>query len=222
MSTFALRLFEDRFDPRAHLVRPLPATHRIIYLVQGSATITADGSTNELEPHEMWHGTEPASIAAGDTGGLMLRWEVIKLPANDGTARAPGISSKAKITAPVALMPRGAYLIRFERVDYPAGGVAPLHTHQGPRLCCLLSGELTVKVTGSSNLIEPLAAWFEAGPDPVSAVASPRTPTTLARLMLLPRDLLGKSSAQYVHPEDREKSASLRDTVLLDQPIALV
>lgn len=221
MSTFALRLFEDRFDPYARLARPLPATHRIVYLVQGSATITVDGSTTELGPHEIWHGMEPVSIAVGDTGSLILRWEVIRLPANDGTARAPGISSKAKITAPVDLIPRGQYLIRCERVDFPAGGIAPLQTHQGPGIRCLLSGELTVKVTGSSNLIEPLGAWFEAGPDPVYAVASPKVPTAMARVMLLPRALQGKSSANYVHPEDREKSSSLRDTVLLDEPIAL-
>jgi hypothetical protein len=85
----------------------------------------------------------------------------------------------------------------------------------------LLSGEITVKVTGSSNLIEPLGAWFEAGPDPVYVVASPKLATALARVMLLPRALLGKSSANYVHPEDKEKSSAVRDTVLLDEPIPL-
>jgi len=64
-------------------------------------------------------------------------------------------------------------------------------------------------------------AWFEAGPDPVYAAASPAEPTAFARVMILPRSLLGKSSISYVNPEDVAKPKSQRYQVFIDVPVEL-
>ena len=67
----------------------------------------------------------------------------------------------------------------------------------------------------------PLEAWFEAGPDPVYAAASPEVPTAFARVMILPRELAGKSSIQYVRPEDLGKPKSQSYQVFIDEPIGI-
>jgi hypothetical protein len=80
---------------------------------------------------------------------------------------------------------------------------------------------LTVSVNGSSTTVEPLGAWFEAGPDPVFAAASATEPSAFVRVMILPRALEGKSSISYVNAEDLNKLKSQRYTIFVDEAIAL-
>ena len=65
--------------------------------------------------------------------------------------------------------------------------------------------------------LNPGEAWFEAGPDPVYAAASRDTPTGFARVMILPRTCLGKSSIRYVRPEDADKPKSQKYQIFADE-----
>jgi quercetin dioxygenase-like cupin family protein len=126
------------------------------------------------------------------------------------------------VHAPVALNGGGeGHLLRCDRVDFPPGGVAYLHTHQGPGARVLLFGSIEVETQGESHAYAPLEGWFEAGPDPVFAAASETEPSAFVRCMILPRRLLGQSSLRYVRPEDAEKPKPQRYRVFVDEPLEL-
>jgi quercetin dioxygenase-like cupin family protein len=123
------------------------------------------------------------------------------------------------LRAALTLDPGGAYLMRCDRVDFPPGGIAYTHTHQGPGIRCLLGGEIRIRVKGDEHLVRPGEAWFESGPDPVLALASEREPTAFARVMVLPAELRGKSSIRYVLPGDADKPKRQTYQMFVDDPI---
>ena len=129
-----------------------------------------------------------------------------------------GSSDGALLSAPVEL-DGGERLIRCDRVDFPPGGVAYLHTHQGPGIRVLLHGTIRVDTGGQSHAYRPLQAWFEPGPEPVFATASEREPTAFVRCMVLPAALRGKSSIRYVRVEDAHKPKPQSYTVFVDEPL---
>ena len=126
----------------------------------------------------------------------------------------------ALLSAPVDGAPGAEQLLRCDRVDFPPGGVAYLHTHQGPGIRVLLRGTIRVDTGGSSHSYGPLEAWFEPGPEPVFAAASETEPTAFVRCMVLPARLRGHSSIRYVRDEDAAKPKPQKYTVFVDQPLA--
>jgi quercetin dioxygenase-like cupin family protein len=129
-------------------------------------------------------------------------------------------SPEAKLSAPVELNDDEARLIRCDRVDFPPGGCAYLHVHQGPGIRVLLQGTIRIDTDGTSHSYAPLEAWFESGPVPVFAAASETEPTAFVRCMVLPGELKGKSSIRYVRPEDADKPKSQSYQVFVDEPLA--
>ena len=129
--------------------------------------------------------------------------------------------------APGALMarelelPAGEYLLRCDRVDFPPGGEALLHTHQGPGIRVLLFGSIRIETQGATHEYAPGEPWFESGPDPVYAATHPEEQTAFVRCMVLPRALQGSPSIRYVRDEDRDRPKSQRYTVFLDEPVSL-
>ena len=99
------------------------------------------------------------------------------------------------------------------------GGVAYLHTHQGPGIRVLLHGSIRIDTAGQSNRYGPLEAWFEPGPEPVFAATSETEPTAFVRCMVLPARLRGQSSIRYVREEDAAKPKPQRYTVFVDEPL---
>ena len=130
----------------------------------------------------------------------------------------PAPSDGALLSAPVELA-GGERLIRCDRVDFPPGGVAYLHTHQGPGIRVLLHGTIRIDTAGRSHDYGPLQAWFEPGPEPVFAAASETEPTAFVRCMVLPAALRGRSSIRYVRDEDAGKPKPQSYTVFVDEPL---
>lgn len=196
MGTHALDFFRDQLpaDTRLSLPDPCP---RVLYVRSGSLTARSSAVVSTLAPNSAWHGAGPCEALAGKAGAEVYRWELRR-----GTGT---VGATSALRAPLTLDPKGAYLMRCDRVDFPPGGIAYTHTHQGPGIRCLLSGEIRVKVSGVEHPVRPGEAWFEAGPDPVLALASEHEPTSFARVMVLPAELRGKSSIRYVLPEDADK-----------------
>src|SRR5262245_25333264 len=141
---------------------------------------------------------------------MLLRWEL-------GQERL----GEPTLATTVELADPGGYLMRCDRVDFPPGGIAYTHTHRGPGIRCLLTGEIRIEVKGTAHAVKPGEPWFEAGPDPVLAHASEREPTAFVRVMILPRELKGKSSIRYVRPEDQDKPKTQTYQVFCDEFIAL-
>jgi len=210
-----LRLYTDRLAPKAALAGPLAAASRVIYVREGDATIRAAGQAVTLAANSAWHGAVACEVTAGNIGATLLRWELVPIDASVG--EAAGAGSRLALAQSVELSAPGGYLMRLDRVDFPPGGIAYLHTHRGPGIRCLLAGEIRVEVNGAAHTLKPGEAWFEAGPDPVLAHASEREPTSFVRVMILPRELQGKSSIRYVRPEDQDQPKTQKYQVFCDE-----
>jgi quercetin dioxygenase-like cupin family protein len=212
MPVVVLALYTDRLEAKAALPGPLAGANRVIYVREGAATIRAGGQAATLAANSAWHGAVGCEVTAGAGGATLLRWEL---------AAVAGAGAKPTLAQTIELAGPGGYLMRCDRVDFPPGGIAYTHTHRGPGIRCLLDGELRVEVNGRAHAVKPGEAWFEAGPDPVLAHAAEREPTSFARVMILPRELKGKSSIRYVRPEDEAQPKTQRYQVFCDEFITL-
>jgi quercetin dioxygenase-like cupin family protein len=206
MARFALSLAEVPLQPGA-APRSLRAANAMLYVVAG--------------------GIDCGGAAVATNAALHVAGEVRLRASGDGACclcfslDAEATMADAKLSVAIELEPAAPYLMRCDRVDFPPGGIAFLHTHQGPGIRCLLKGHLSVESEGRVQEIEPGGAWFESGPEPVLARASASQETAFVRVMLLPLALLGKSSIRYVRAEDRERPKPQRYTVFQDVPIGL-
>jgi quercetin dioxygenase-like cupin family protein len=115
--------------------------------------------------------------------------------------------------------PEGDWLARCDRVDFPPGGVAYLHTHPGPGIRVLLGGRIRIESGGETHEYGPLEHWYEAGPVPVFAAASEREETVFVRVMLVPAELAGRRTIRYVDPADEDRPKLQRARIYLEQPL---
>lgn len=215
MAAYSLRLFTDQRSAEAGPAALAPGCNRVLYLAEGSASITAGSAVATLAPNSAWSGPIAAELRAGAKGMRLLRFELVSGDGRGGDAGTP------TLLAPVTLDPAQPYLIRCDRVDFPPGGIAYRHTHQGPGIRCLQSGSIRIETAGTAHDYAPGEAWFESGPDPVLAIASERVPSHFIRVMILPRALLGKSSIRYVSAEDKDKPKRQSYQIFVDAPIEL-
>ena len=219
MPLFTLRIYTDRLEPKAEC--RLPACNRFVYVREGDALLRAGGHASGLAANSGWHGSGVAAVTAGTAGAVLLRWELVADGAGPGKLTGPGATSSLTLAHTVDLGDPGGYLMRCDRVDFPPGGIAYHHVHRGPGIRCLLTGAVRIEVNGKAHDIAPGGAWFEAGPEPVLALASKTEPTAFARVMILPREVQGKPSIRYVRPEDADKPKLQTYRLFADEPIEL-
>lgn len=209
--THVLRCFGEALAARAvHTIAG--RAPRVVYVRDGVATFRAGGQVASMAANSAWFGTDACEITAGANGAAILEWHLLPI-AIAMPNRTPLLEAK------IELDPTERYLMRCDRVDFPIGGIAYTHTHRGPGIRCLLTGAITVQVTGKEHHVRPGQAWFEAGPDPVLALASELGPTSFARVMILPLELRGKSSIKYVLPEDQDKPKRQTYQLFVDDPL---
>ncbi|MGB0576815.1 MAG: hypothetical protein ACPGPC_11780 [Alphaproteobacteria bacterium] len=224
MAEYLLRLYDDRLGAKKAPEQNYLSENRVLYVCDGMATIKNQATTAvTLSENSAWYSADETSVAGGADGAHLLRYELVKAGAdeNDGLITGIGVSSTLLYQAEVNLTPGDDYLIRCDRVDIPPSGIAYTHTHQGPGIRCLLNGGFTVETQGHKTSIDAGEAWFEAGPDPVLAYASDYRPGNFSRVMILPRNLLGKSSISYVNTEDASKPKLQRYTIFIDEFITI-
>jgi hypothetical protein len=214
-----LRLYTDHLAPGQHSELLGPCA-RVIYVAEGTAIVRGSGAAASLAVNTAWQANVSVTVTAGPNGAGLLRWEL-------GTDSEPALLKGADIRSELSLegkpliQPGSEYLMRCDRVDFPPGGQALTHTHQGSGIRCLQSGRIRIDTHGHSTWIDPGIAWFESGPDEVFAETWQDSSSHFVRVMILPRSLLGKSSIKYVRPEDKDKPKSQKYQVFLDEPIAL-
>jgi hypothetical protein len=151
-----------------------------------------------------------AHFGAARVRGHALRWELLEGEPEPGALLAAEVE-----------LDDGAWIVRCDRIDFPPGGIAHLHTHPGPGIRCLLFGAIRIESGGETHEYGPLEAWFESGLEPVLAMASEREPTAFVRTLLLPREWEGKRTIRYVDPTDEVKPKLQRPTVFFDRLLAL-
>jgi len=148
--------------------------------------------------------------------GSHVVYDVERDEAHFGAARVDGEA----LVWDVDEEPEGDWLIRCDRVDFPPGGIAYRHTHPGPGIRVLLKGRIRIDSAGESHEYEPLESWYESGPEPVYAAASPDEETAFVRVMLVPQELEGRRTIRYVDPADEEKPKLQRARIYFEQPLA--
>lgn len=217
MSRYVLRLHADTLAAKTGLSAPLPAGNRIIYVREGGVTLRSAGQTMTLAANSVWCAPTPCEVFAGGAGAQLLRWELDAAAGARAVVTGDGVQSRLLNEAHLDLDFPDGLLFRCDRVDFPPGGIAYTHTHQGPGIRCLLAGGLTVETLGHATAIVPGAAWFEAGADPVLATAWNESASGFVRVMVLPRSLKGKSSIRYVRPEDQQKPKPQQYQIFIDE-----
>ncbi|KAF1049991.1 cupin domain-containing protein [Xylophilus sp.] len=208
MQQFTLRLFEDRIPPH-HPPIYLPAAARAVYVVEGHLTIEFQTGSQHVAAGGAWLGDDEAAFLAGDAEAVLWRWELVPTAvtgASGALRSAPWSTSTCKLAQPIELDTASSWLMRCDRVQFPPGGVALTHVHQGPGIRCCLEGEITIETLGESHVHRPGDAWFELGYAPVLAPTTEVEPTTFIRCFILPRACRGRSSLRHVLPEDAGKT----------------
>jgi len=137
---------------------------------------------------------DEAHVGAARVDGHALVWELVERPSEPS-------------------------FLRCDRVDFPPGGVAYLHTHPGPGLRVLLHGRIRIETQGASHEYAPFEWWYETGSDPVYAAASESEETAFVRVLVLPSEWAGKRTIRYADPADEAKPKLQRARVLLEQPL---
>jgi hypothetical protein len=211
-----LRLYDDVLSSAGKVEFLLPPTPRFIFVVHGSAAI-ADETVKE---GEAWQGETAVKVTPGTAGVTCWRWELARGDQGSTTANAPGMTTHEKLTAFLETLPKSDLLLRCDSVAFPPGGCAYLHRHQGPGIRCLIEGGIRIDTHDRSTSFGPGGAWYESGPDAVFAQASSDKPSRFVRVMILPRELQGKSSIQYVNEEDKAKPKSQQYKIYADAPIS--
>jgi quercetin dioxygenase-like cupin family protein len=220
MTDYSLRLYDDRLGVKA-AAGSLPATNRVLYVMEGMATVSAADSAATLSSNSAWFSANQVGVTAGADGARILRYELVEPSAPQTVFDTDNATSTLLMDAKVDLEPGDGYLMRCDRVDLPPGGIAYTHTHQGPGTRCLLQGGFIVETEGHTTAIAPGEAWFESGPAPVLARAPQDRPGYFSRVMILPRALKGTSSLSYVNPEDADKPKLQKYTIFIDEFISI-
>jgi len=219
MASHWFRLYRDDFAAKASSPSLRRSINRVIYVREGQVYVRARGQCAALGANSAWHGAVACELDAGTNGASLLRWEISSSDEPPALVSGAGVDSSLTLERQIEL--NDAYLLRCDRVDFPLGGIAYTHTHQGPGIRCLLTGKILIQIEGATITINPGGAWFEAGPSPVYALASSEALTGFVRVMILPRTLKGKSSIRYVLPEDQDKPKLQKYQLFLDEDIAL-
>ena len=218
---YELSLYKDELAPQAALHLPPGNGIRAIYVIHGGLRVRAGNFSGVLGGNSAFHTSDSAQFSAGHLTTWVLRWELARAGAPDALATGNGVTSKKLLAAAMPLDPAKDYLLRCDRVDFPPGGEALTHTHRGGGIRCLLAGAIDIHTNNTVHRYLPLEPWFEAGPEPVYAKTAPAVDSAFTRVMILPREMLGKSSITYVKAEDLDKPKNQKYQLFIDTPIAL-
>jgi hypothetical protein len=168
----------------------------------------ADGASADGPNRILYDVAAGEAHTEGRADGRVLVWEL-----------AEAAPAGALLSAEVALDPATEWLMRCDRVDFGAGGIAYRHTHPGPGIRYLLFGSITIDSLGEEHSYGPGQPWFERGPDPVLATTAADEPSAFVRVMLLPAEWAGQRTIRYVDPADADKPKTQKATVFLEAPV---
>lgn len=221
MSILQFRFFEDVLPSNNQPVF-LPACNRTLYIVEGDAMVETPAGSVHQQAASAWIGEDDVAITPGRSGARIFRWELVLPGGSDGRLRsAPGAKSECKLQQQLELDCQSGWLMRCDRVEFPKGGVALTHVHQGPGIRCCLKGEITIESAGHTASYRPGEPWFESGYEPVLAPTTEREETAFVRCFILPRGLKNRSSIRYVRPEDAAKPKSQAYQIFAERFIEL-
>lgn len=222
MAKFELSLYEDRIPGDCPVIY-LPRSGRAIYVREGDVLIE-DHMGGQHQPKDTaWVGEDEVAVQVGKNGATLWRWELTQTadPKNGTLRSAPWAESELKLSQSIELDQSFDWLIRCDRVEFPPGGIAYTHVHQGPGIRCCLSGEITIQTCGETHSHGPGQPWFELGHAPVLAPTTEASETVFIRCFVLPSHCKSKSSIRYVNREDLEKPKPQRYHIYAERLLSI-
>ena len=95
MTEYFLRLYDDRMGVKVALAQPLPAANRVLYVMEGMASVSAADNAATLSTNSAWFSAGEAMVTSGPDGARLLRYELVKASApqsaiSDGNINCPG------------------------------------------------------------------------------------------------------------------------------------
>lgn len=221
-NNFSLRFIEDTLPCSCQPVY-LNGLDRCIYVTSGSVTIEFHDGMQHVASGDVWMGDESIAIVSGTDGATLWRWELVSADhdAKGIIVSAPGVQSTVKLSAAISLDSKQEWLMRCDRVDFPIGGIALTHVHQGPGIRCCLFGDIEIHSEDHVQTFRTAEPWLEVGHDPVLAKTSEKVATAFVRCFILPRACKGKPSIRYVKPEDATKPKSQKYVVFAERYICI-
>lgn len=186
----------------------LPAQPQAFFVVDGWVHLEEPEATLYLSGGHGLVTTGQVTVVAGSAGATIWRWALVdSAHADQGAAlrSAPQATSEMLLSSELDLDERYDWLMRLDRVSFPAGGTAWTHLHQGPGIRVCAKGEITIETEGKSSTYQPGQAWAEKGVAPVLAPTTEAESTEFIRCFLLPTQNRGRSSLRIISAEDRAK-----------------
>jgi quercetin dioxygenase-like cupin family protein len=200
---------------RGVAVRFATPGHRYLYVIDGTCRIDSPAGTRALA------GSDGAVVEAGSTATSDgSAWLCEAVPA-DGALLDPS-AAFVVLSKTLVLPEAGPRLFRVDRVDLPPGAVTPRHFHRGPGIRRLISGRVRVEIGADIIGIDPGAAWFEPGDEPVLGANAAPGPSAFLRVLLLPVELSGgKGSFVPASDADAAKPRAVEQRILHEASIDL-
>lgn len=180
--TMSLALFEDPIDGSVDWA----TAPRAVFVRTGEFTITErGGARHAIRAEDCRLFVGPLHIEG--TGEL---W-TFEVRATDVTALNSTDQARCILAHSIDLDPRSPFVMRADRVEFPAGMETPRHGHKAAGIRRLYRGRLVAEIGDELRRIAEGDAWFETGRDPV--VGRNVAPTSaFVRVMVLPTALHGQ------------------------------
>jgi hypothetical protein len=202
--TYYLSYYNDTLTAGASLIFPDDGIHRIFYVHQGNATV--DGKALPADEAVYRHGA--ATVTGSGAGARVFRWEFAtsagKVPAN--------IESMLRMTREcwtIDIQDGSERLFRLDSIVHNPPDPADCHTHPGPGIRALLSGEFVIRQTSEDGGgAYPGDPWWETGTEAVISTPVGEAPVHFLRGMLLPITFKGRpDTAKWLRAKPKQKSA---------------
>ena len=175
-----------------HGVAELPPATRVLYDVH--ANTASFDTESALVADSNHHDFELV------TEGNHLSFELVDAP-------APGALMARELA-----LPAGEYLLRLDRVDFPPGGEAYLHTHQGPGIRVLLFGSIRNEAQDATTTTGRARPGTRPGPSRCARRASATSPGRSCAAWCCRAPCRERAPIRYVRDEDARASPSRRAT----------
>ena len=202
--TYYLSYYNDTLADGASLTFPNDAIHRLFYVQQGDAEI--DGQTVATDEAVYRRGS--ATITGAGGGVCVFRWEL-----GTSAGKVPGnVESVLRMTREcwmLDIQDGDEWLFRLDSIVHNPPDPADCHTHPGPGIRALLSGEFIIRQTSEDGGgAYPGDPWWETGTEAVISTPVGETPVHFLRGMLLPITFKARpDTAKWLRAKPKQKSA---------------
>jgi len=202
--TYSLSYYNDTLADGVSLTFADDGIHRIFYVHRGNATV--DGKALTADEAVYRHGA--CTVTGSGGGGRVFRWELGtsagKVPAN--------IESMLRMTREcwtIDIAGGSEWLFRLDSIVHNPPDPADCHTHPGPGIRALLSGEFVIRQTSENGGgAYPGDPWWETGTEAVISTPVGDKPVHFLRGMLLPVAFKGRpDTANWLRVKPKQKSA---------------